>query len=97
VLLARFIPIVRTFANPMAGVGRMPIRTFTLYNLIGAAVWTVGVTMLGYVLGKTFPSAEDHLLPIEGAIILLSLTPILYEVRRARKLKAMAASAPPGE
>src|SRR3954462_13359680 len=82
IVVARFIPIVRTFANPMAGVAGMPARDFTTYNLIGGAFWPVGVTMLGYVLGRTIPSAEDHLLVIEAVIIALSLLPIAIEVLR---------------
>jgi membrane-associated protein len=89
IVLARFIPIVRTFANPMAGVGGMPVRDFTTFNLIGGGLWAVGVTMLGFVLGKTIPSAEDHLLVIEGVIILLSLIPIAVEVIRARRQRTM--------
>jgi membrane-associated protein len=88
IVLARFIPIVRTFANPMAGVGEMEVRAFTIYNVIGAALWTIGVTMVGFVLGKTIPSAEDHLLVIEGVIIFLSLIPIGIEVMRARRQRA---------
>jgi membrane-associated protein len=85
IVLARFIPIVRTFANPMAGVARMPLRAFTIFNMIGAALWAVGVTMIGFVLGKTIPSAEDHLLVIEAIIIALSLIPIAFELIRARR------------
>jgi membrane-associated protein len=85
IVVARFIPIVRTFANPMAGVADMPVRTFTTFNVIGGALWTVGVTMLGYGLGKTIPSAEDHLLVIEAVIIALSLMPGVYEVIRHRR------------
>lgn len=91
IVLARFIPIVRTFSNPMAGVGGMPLRSFTTFNLIGGAMWAVGVTMVGFVLGKTIPSAEDHLLVIEGIIILLSLTPIGIEVIRHRRARAREA------
>jgi len=87
IVLARFIPIVRTFSNPMAGVGGMPLRSFTTYNLIGGALWTIGVTMVGFVLGKTIPSAEDHLLVIEGIIILVSLLPIGIEVVRHRRTR----------
>ena len=76
IVLARFIPIVRTFANPIAGVAKMPVREFTIFNIIGAALWTVSVTMLGYMLGKTIPSAEDHLILIEAIIIVLSLIPV---------------------
>ncbi|MEY2435020.1 MAG: rane-associated protein [Acidimicrobiaceae bacterium] len=89
IVLARFIPIVRTFANPMAGVGGMPVREFTTFNLLGGGLWAVGVTMLGFALGKTIPSAEDHLLVIEGVIILLSLVPIAVEVIRARRQRVM--------
>src|SRR6476659_6155328 len=85
IVVARFIPIVRTFANPMAGVAKMPVRRFTLYNIVGAFLWAIGVTMIGFVLGKTIPSAEDHLLVIEGIIIALSLIPIGIEILRARR------------
>lgn len=88
VVVARFIPIVRTFANPMAGVAKMPVRSFTIYNMVGAALWAVGVTMIGFALGKTIPSAEDHLLVIEGIIIFLSLIPIGIEIVRARRQRA---------
>jgi membrane-associated protein len=87
IVLARFIPIVRTFSNPMAGVAGMPVRAFTTFNLIGGALWAVGVTMVGFVLGKTIPSAEDHLLVIEAIIIVLSLVPIAVEVLRARRTR----------
>ena len=92
VMIARFVPIVRTFANPMAGVAKMDPRKFATFNVIGAAVWTVGVTMLGWVLGKTIPSAEDHLLVIEGIIIALSLLPIGYEVLRHRRERTAVAN-----
>ena len=94
IVVARFIPIVRTFANPMAGVAEMPVRTFTTFNVIGGALWTVGVTMLGYVLGKTIPSAEDHLLIIEAVIIGLSLMPVVYEVLRSRRERRSKVAAP---
>jgi membrane-associated protein len=85
VVVARFIPIVRTFANPMAGVAGMPARSFTIFNVLGAALWAVGVTLFGFALGKTIPSAEDHLLLIEAGIIVLSLLPIAFEVIRSRR------------
>jgi membrane-associated protein len=94
VILARFIPIVRTFANPMAGVGRMKLRTFTVFNIIGALLWAVGVTMIGWVLGKTIPSAKDHLLVIEAIIIGLSLLPIAIEFLRSRRRKTAARATP---
>lgn len=92
IVLARFIPIVRTFANPMAGVANMPTRSFTTFNIIGGALWTMGVTMLGFALGKTIPSAEDHLLVIEAIIIVLSIIPIGIEVLRARRERSRVAT-----
>jgi len=85
IVIARFIPIVRTFANPVAGVSRMSHRQFAIYNVVGGLFWVVGVVMLGYVLGTAIPSAEDHLLLIEGIIIALSLVPIAVEALRARR------------
>jgi membrane-associated protein len=85
IVLARFVPIVRTFAPILAGVGTMEYRTFVRFNLIGGFVWAVGVTSVGYVLGDTIPDIDKYLLPIIGVIILLSLIPVFLEVRRARK------------
>jgi membrane-associated protein len=85
IVVARFIPIVRTFANPVAGVGRMPARAFTTYNVVGGLLWVVSVTMLGYVLGRTIPTAQNHLLEIEGVIILASLSPVVIEIVRSRR------------
>jgi membrane-associated protein len=88
IVLARFIPIVRTFANVVAGVGTMSKRTFTIYNVVGGLLWVIGVTMLGFVLGKVIPDSENHLLEIEGVIIALSLIPVGIEVVRARRSRA---------
>lgn len=85
IVLARFVPIVRTFAPILAGVGTMEYRTFVRFNLIGGFVWAVGVTSVGYVLGDTIPDIDKYLLPIIGVIILLSLIPVVLELRRARK------------
>jgi membrane-associated protein len=85
VVLARFVPIVRTFLNPLAGIARMPARTFLAANLIGGLLWSVGVTLAGYLLGKTIPDVDKYLLPIIGVVVLLSLTPVALEVRRRRR------------
>lgn len=85
IVVARFIPIIRTFANPVAGVGRMPARTFTAYNVVGGLVWVVSVTMLGFVLGHTIPNSQNHLLEIEGVIVLVSLIPVAIEFLRSRR------------
>jgi membrane-associated protein len=93
IVVARFIPVVRTFANPVAGVARMKARTFAIYNVIGALLWVIGVTMLGYILGKTFPGAQDHLIVVEGLIIFVSAIPVGVEYLRARRERAAAAAA----
>jgi membrane-associated protein len=85
IVVARFIPVVRTFANPIAGVAGMQTRTFALYNAVGAALWAGGVTALGFVLGKTVPGAQDHLTLIEAAIIAASLIPLGLEYRSHRQ------------
>lgn len=75
IILARFIPIVRTFAPILAGVGSMSYKTFVIYNIIGGFLWGVGVTLLGYFLGEIIPDAEKYLLPIIAIIIFLSILP----------------------
>ena len=83
VLLARVIPIVRTFINPMMGTVAMPVRAFTLANVGGGVVWSIGVTMLGYGLGRSI-SIDSYILPITALVIVLSFIPILREYRKQR-------------
>jgi membrane-associated protein len=85
IVLARFVPIVRTFAPILAGVGEMQYRTFVTFNVLGGLLWAVGVTTLGYVLGESIPDIDKYLLPIIGLIILLSLLPVVFEYRKARR------------
>lgn len=93
ILLARFVPVVRTFAPVLAGVGKMDRRTFTTYNVVGGFVWAVGVTLAGYVLGSAIGSDIDkYLLPIIAVIVVLSILPPLIEMRRERR-RTRAASA----
>jgi membrane-associated protein len=80
VVLARFIPIVRTFANPVAGLSEMDTKTFTFFNVIGALLWTVLVTLLGYYIGNSVKDTE--LIP---AVIVVSLIPIGIEFVRVRR------------
>jgi membrane-associated protein len=88
IVLARFVPVVRTFAPILAGVGEMPYRTFVRFNVAGGFLWAVGVTTAGYVLGETIPSIDRYLLPMIFVIVLLSLIPPLLEWRRHRKAVA---------
>lgn len=89
IVLARFIPVVRTFAPVVAGMGEMPYRTFVSFNVIGGLLWGVGVTLLGYALGEAV-DVDRYLLPIIGIIVLASVVPVLVEVRRARRDPAPA-------
>ncbi|MFZ2187638.1 MAG: VTT domain-containing protein [Candidatus Moraniibacteriota bacterium] len=84
ILLARFMPIVRTFAPIVAGVAKMHYRTFFIYNLIGALLWTIGLVILGYSLGSVM-DVDKYLLPIILLIVFLSFLPgIIAYVREKR-------------
>lgn len=83
VVLARFVPIVRTFTPIVAGVSRMNYRTFVIYNVIGAILWGTGVTVLGYFLGQ-IPFVKANIELILIAIVALSVVPIVVELLRAR-------------
>jgi membrane-associated protein len=87
IVLARFVPIVRTFITAMAGVGRMDPRRYFAYSLIGGTIWATGVTMLGYWLGGVaFVRAHIELMLV--AIVLISVIPIGLEFLRARRQRA---------
>lgn len=87
IIFARFIPIVRTFTPTMAGVGKMNYRIFFTYNIIGGFLWTVSMTGMGFLLGKSIPDAEKYILPIVILIIFLSLLPGIIEYCKIRKEK----------
>jgi membrane-associated protein len=84
IVLARFVPIVRTFAPIVAGVGSMRYRTFVTYNVLGGLLWGVGVTTLGFALGNAI-DIDKYLLPVIAGIVLLSILPVVIEVRRERR------------
>lgn len=89
IILARFVPIVRTFAPFMAGVARMDYRTFVTYNVAGGIGWVISMTSLGYYLG-TVPFLKKHLDLAVIAVIVISLLPVVIEVLRHRNKKAAA-------
>jgi membrane-associated protein len=80
IILARFVPAVRTFAPIAAGVSSMNYRTFIVYNIIGAALWAGGVTMAGFFLGKVIPDIDQYIIPLILLIIAASLIQPLREV-----------------
>jgi len=79
ILLARFIPIIRTFAPIFAGVGNMRYSLFLAYNIAGGILWSVGCTLLGYFLGRALPQSEGYLLPITLIIVVVSILPLARE------------------
>ncbi len=87
IILARFIPIVRTFAPILAGVGAMSYRTFISYNLIGGLIWSVGITALGFGLGAVVPDADSYITPIIVLIIIASLIPPAIEYMKTKVKK----------
>ena len=86
ILLARFVPVVRTFAPVVAGVGRMEYRTFLIWNMGGGLIWTAGVTYLGFAAGAFFQAhginIDNLLLPIVALVMLLSLVSPFYHIMR---------------
>ncbi|GHF58473.1 membrane protein [Streptomyces mashuensis] len=85
ITLARFVPVVRTVLNPMAGALGVPVRTFTLWQIAGGLVWVVGLTLAGYALGSSVPDIDHYLLPVIGVIVALSVTPLALELLRSRR------------
>lgn len=96
IVLARFVPIVRTFAPIVAGAGRMKYRTFLTYNIIGGILWGTGVTVAGYWLGQ-IDFINKNVEPILVLIVLLSVVPIIIEYLRERSKKKRGAAQAPAE
>ncbi len=84
IVLARFIPIVRTFMNPVAGVLEVPGRKFAFFNAIGAALWGAGVPLAGFAVGEAV-DVDRYIIPITLAIIVASVIPVVLEFRKARR------------
>lgn len=90
IVLARFIPLVRTVMNPLVGALGVPARTFALWQVVGGLVWSLGVTLAGYVLGSRIPNVDRYLLPIIAVVVVVSLVPVALELRRSRSRRAPA-------
>lgn len=92
IMLARFVPIVRTFTPIVAGIVSMRYRTFVFYNIAGALAWAAGVTFLGYYLGERFPIIEKYLTFVIIGIITVTILPIAHQMWREWR-KATSSSA----
>ncbi|GAA4996860.1 DedA family protein [Actinopolymorpha pittospori] len=90
VVLARFIPLVRTVMNPLMGVIAVPARTFVVWQVVGGVVWSAGVTLAGYALGSHVPHIDTYLLPIIALVVVISLIPLALEAYRARTNRSRA-------
>ena len=84
IILARFVPIVRTFAPILAGVGEMKYKTFIKFNIVGGLIWSIGITFLGYYLGTKIPVIEKNLSYVILGIIFISILPIINEMVREK-------------
>jgi membrane-associated protein len=88
IIIARFMPIVRTFAPIVAGAGNMDYLKFIKYNIVGGFIWTFGLMFAGYFLGKTIPDVDKYLLPIIILIIILSILPSIIHLIREKKISS---------
>ena len=88
IVIARFVPIVRTFAPVVAGVGQMEYRRFLLYNVAGGVGWVTSMTWAGYLLGHTIPNIGDHIHIVVVVVIVLSLIPIAVELYKERRRRS---------
>jgi membrane-associated protein len=82
---ARFVPLVRTVLNPLAGIVGVPRAAFTRWQVLGGLLWTVEVTCAGHVLGRSIPSVDRQLLPAVALVVTLSLLTIGFEAARSRR------------
>ncbi len=85
VILARFVPIVRTLTPLLAGIGQMPYKRFFSYNIIGGAIWCILIPTIGYTLGRTIPNIDSYLIPIVGALVVLSFIPTFFAARAVHR------------
>jgi len=89
IILARFIPIIRTFVPLIAGIANMRYKTFMIFNIVGGLIWTAGVTFLGFYLGKLLQDSgidvDAILLPIVAVILIVSVSPALYQLLKNKK------------
>ena len=89
IVLARFVPLGRTFVPVIAGIGKMEYKRFLFFNVFGAFIWAVGVTVLGYFFGSVIPDVDKYLLPIAALIIIITILPGLWHLLRDQEKRAM--------
>ncbi len=87
IIIARFVPIIRTFAPIVAGIGNMHYITFISFNIVGGILWVFSVTILGYVFGEMITDPDKYIIPIVFLIIFISIVPILIKMIRVKLKK----------
>jgi membrane-associated protein len=88
IVIARFVPIVRTFAPVIAGVGKMNYRRFVTYNIAGGILWVFSMVLTGFLLGSAVPNINEHIHLVIAVVIVLSILPAIIEVIRNRRKSA---------
>jgi membrane-associated protein len=88
IVIARFVPIIRTFAPVVAGVAQMQYRKFVFYNVAGGLGWVISMTSAGYLLGRAIPDIGSYVHVVVAIVIVLSVLPIAFEFRRARRSRS---------
>jgi len=88
IVIARFVPIIRTFAPVVAGVGQMAYRRFVFYNIFGGVGWVASMTWAGYLLGQAIPNIADHIHVVVIIVVILSVIPIVLEIVRERRRRS---------
>jgi membrane-associated protein len=89
IVIARFVPIVRTFAPVVAGVGQMEYRRFVFYNVAGGVGWVTSMTWAGYALGRAIPNVADYVHVVVVVVVVLSVIPIVVELIRERRRRSV--------
>jgi membrane-associated protein len=87
IILARFVPIIRTFCPPVAGAAKMSYRRYLVYDIVGGTLWVWSMTLLGFTLGKTVPNIDKRIHSVIAAVIAASFLPAVYHAWKARKPK----------
>ncbi len=87
IIIARFVPIIRTFAPIVAGIGSMRYSTFISYNIFGGIIWVSGLSFLGYFLGGMISNPDKYILPLALLIIFISIIPIIFKIIREKYKK----------
>jgi membrane-associated protein len=97
IILARFMPLVRTFVPVVAGIAQMPYRRFATYNIVGGASWVLSMTLIGFGLGSSIPNLDRHIEKVIVVVVLVSLVPGLVEYLKSRRRRTAGPAPRPAD